>query len=44
MLKETGRSRLLMPLPFFVWKAMARLLMLLPKPPLTTDVVDSHDA
>ena len=39
MLKETPRSRLLMPLPFFVWEAMARLLMLLPKPPLTTDVV-----
>ncbi len=39
VLKETRRSRLLMPLPFFVWEAMARLLMLLPKPPLTTDVV-----
>ena len=39
VLKETGRSRLLIPLPFFVWEAMARLLMLLPKPPLTTDVV-----
>ena len=39
VLKETGRARLLMPLPFFAWEAMARLLMLLPKPPLTTDVV-----
>ena len=39
VLKETGRSRLLIPLPFFVWEAMARLLMLLPKPPLTTDAV-----
>lgn len=37
VLKETGRSRLLVPLPFFAWEAMARLLMLLPKPPLTTD-------
>ena len=34
-----GRSRLLIPLPLFVWEAMARLLMLLPKPTLTTDVV-----
>ena len=39
VLKETGRSRLLMPLPFFAWDVLARLLMLLPKPPLTTDVV-----
>ena len=39
VLKETGRSRLLVPLPFFAWEAMARLLMLLPKPPLTTDAV-----
>ena len=39
VLKETGRSRLLMPLPFFAWEAMARLLMLLPRPPLTTNVV-----
>ena len=39
VLKETGRSRLLVPLPFFAWEAMARLLMLLPQPPLTTDAV-----
>lgn len=39
VLKEAGRSRILLPLPFFVWDALARLLMLLPNPPLTTDVV-----
>ena len=39
LLRETGRSRLLIPPPPFVWEAMARLLMLLPKPTLTTDVV-----
>ena len=36
---ETGRSRILMPLPFLAWHALARLLMLLPNAPLTTDVV-----
>lgn len=39
VLKETGRSRLLIPVPFFAWDVLARLLRLLPKPPLTTDVV-----
>jgi len=39
VLKETDRSRILVPLPFFAWHALARLLMLLPDPPLTTDVV-----
>ena len=39
LLRETGRSRLLIPPPPFVWEAMARLLMLLPMPTLTTDVV-----
>ena len=39
MLKETGRARILVPLPFVAWDALARLLMLLPNPPLTTDVV-----
>jgi uncharacterized protein YbjT (DUF2867 family) len=39
VLKETDRSRILVPLPFFIWYALARLLMLLPDPPLTTDVV-----
>jgi uncharacterized protein YbjT (DUF2867 family) len=39
VLKETGRSRILVPVPFFIWDTLARLLMLLPDPPLTTDVV-----
>ena len=39
VLKETGRSRILVPVPFFVWHTLARLLMLLPNPPLTTDAV-----
>ena len=32
VLKETDRSRILVPLPFFAWHALARLLMLLPEP------------
>ena len=40
VLKETGLSRVLVPLPFFVWHTLARLLMLLPNPPLTTDAVE----
>ncbi len=39
VLKESRRSRILVPLPFFVWHNLARLLMLLPNPPLTTDAV-----
>ena len=39
VLKETDRSRILVPLPFFIWDTLARLLILLPDPPLTTDVV-----
>jgi NADH dehydrogenase len=39
LLKEASQSRILLPLPFFAWDALARLLMLLPNPPLTTDVV-----
>jgi NADH dehydrogenase len=39
VVKGTGRRRVLMPMPFFAWEGLARLLMLLPNPPLTTDVV-----
>jgi uncharacterized protein YbjT (DUF2867 family) len=39
VLKETGRWRLLMPMPYFAWDALAKILMLLPRPPLTTDAV-----
>jgi NADH dehydrogenase len=34
-----SRSGILVPVPFFVWHTLARLLMLLPNPPLTTDAV-----
>ena len=39
MLEETGRKRVLVPMPFGVAKIMGRVLGLLPKPPLTTDQV-----
>lgn len=39
VLAESRRRRLLVPVPFAAWEAMARVLMWLPKPPLTTDVV-----
>jgi NADH dehydrogenase len=40
VLKETGRSRLLLPLPFGIAKLQAKLLQLLPNPPLTEDQVE----
>ena len=40
VLKEAGRLRLLIPFPFLAWAALARLLMLLPNPPLTSDVIE----
>ncbi len=40
VLKETGRKRLLLPLPFPIAKVQARLLQLLPSPPLTVDQVE----
>jgi NADH dehydrogenase len=39
VLKEADRRRILVPLPFFAWHALAQLLMMLSDPPLTTDVV-----
>jgi NADH dehydrogenase len=39
ILAETGRSRLLVPVPFPVAELQGRLLGLLPKPPLTRDQV-----
>lgn len=39
MLRETGRSRLLLPVPWGLARLQARVLGLLPKPPLTTDQV-----
>lgn len=40
MLRETGRHRLLAPLPFGLARFQARFLELLPKPPLTRDQVE----
>jgi uncharacterized protein YbjT (DUF2867 family) len=40
VLRETGRRRLLLPLPFGLAKFQAYLLQLLPKPPLTPDQVE----
>jgi NADH dehydrogenase len=37
ILAETGRRRLLLPVPFAVMKPLAALLSLLPVPPLTID-------
>ncbi len=40
ILRETGRRRALVPLPFFVAEIQATLAELLPRPPLTTAQVD----
>ncbi|CAA7624661.1 complex I NDUFA9 subunit family protein [Magnetospirillum sp. UT-4] len=39
VMRETGRSRLLVPLPFWVARIQAALLQMLPTPPLTPDQV-----
>ncbi|MCP4327029.1 MAG: complex I NDUFA9 subunit family protein [Alphaproteobacteria bacterium] len=39
VLHHFGRRRLLLPLPFPLWRAMAAVLALLPTPPLTRDQV-----
>ena len=39
VLKQVGRRRLLVPVPFFVWDALAALMAFLPNPPLTRDQV-----
>ena len=39
VLNRIGHKRLLLPVPFFVWEALAALLSLLPNPPLTRDQV-----
>ena len=36
---RTGRNRLLVAVPFFVWEGMAALMAILPNPPLTRDQV-----
>ena len=40
VLRETGRKRLLLPLPFALAKLQAAILQLLPVPPLTPDQVE----
>lgn len=39
VLREVGRKRLLVPVPFAVWGAAAAALSVLPSPPLTADMV-----
>ena len=39
VLSRIGRKRLLVPVPFLVWEALATLLSILPNPPLTRDQV-----
>jgi NADH dehydrogenase len=39
VLNRIGRKRLLVPVPFIVWEALATLLSILPNPPLTRDQV-----
>jgi NADH dehydrogenase len=39
VMTHLGRRRPLLPLPFWVWKSSARMLSLLPAPPLTIDQV-----
>ncbi len=39
MLRQVGRRRLLLPLPFFVWELLADVMSLLPNPPVTRDQI-----
>ena len=39
VLREVGRKRLLVPVPFAVWEAAAAVLSVLPSPPLSADMV-----
>ena len=39
VLERTGRRRMLLPLPFAAWSALAALAGLLPSPPLTRDQI-----
>lgn len=39
VLRQLGKRRLLLPMPFPVWALLARILSLLPTPPLTRDQV-----
>ena len=39
VLKQAGKRRLLVPVPFFIWDILAALMAVLPNPPLTRDQV-----
>ncbi len=39
VMEETGKRRLLLPLPFFLWEALAALVSPLPAPPVTRDQI-----
>ena len=39
MLKQAGKRRVLVPVPFFIWDILAALMAFLPNPPLTRDQV-----
>ena len=39
VLKQAGKSRLVVPFPFFLWDILAALMAVLPNPPLTRDQV-----
>ncbi len=39
VLKQVGRRRILVPVPFVVWDALSALMAVLPNPPLTRDQV-----
>lgn len=39
VLRQTGRRRVLLPLPFAVWEALATAVSVLPNPPLTRDQI-----
>lgn len=39
VLERTGRRRVLLPVPFFMWDTLAALASVLPTPPLTRDQV-----
>ncbi|MCP1673685.1 NADH dehydrogenase [Natronocella acetinitrilica] len=40
ILRHRGRRRLLLPVPFAIWRGIARASALLPKPPITVDQVN----
>ena len=39
VLEQTGRRRLLLPVPFVAWEVLAALLAVLPSPPVSRDQI-----